>query len=58
MGRRAHRTEGVSKWDLEHRIRRIKQIYTDILPRMPLDINSILIRDNLLNLLNPCSFLF
>ena len=39
-------------------IMRIKQIYTDILPRMPLDINSILIRDNPLNLVNPCSLLF
>ena len=39
-------------------IMRIKQIYTDTLPRIPLDINNILIRDNPLNLLNPCSFLF
>ncbi len=37
---------------------RIKQIYTDILPMMSLAINSILIRDNPLNPLNPCSFLF
>ena len=39
-------------------IMRIKQIYTDILPRMPCAINSFLIRDNPLNPLNPCSFLF
>ena len=37
---------------------RIKQIYTDILPMMSLAINSILICDNPLNPLNPCSFLF
>ena len=37
---------------------RIKQIYTDILPMMSLAINSIFIRDNPLNPLNPCSFLF
>ena len=37
---------------------RIKQIYTDILPMMSLAINSILILDNPLNPLNPCSFLF
>ena len=37
---------------------RIRQIYTDILPMMSLAINSILIRDNPLNPLNPCSFFY
>ncbi len=35
---------------------RIKQIYTDIFAKDA--IGSILIRDNPLNPLNPCSFLF
>ncbi len=46
------------KMGFRTQIMRLKQVYTDILPRMPLDINSILIRDNPLNPVNPCSFLF
>ena len=52
---------GCIKMGFRTQIMRIKQIYTDILPRMPLDIKSILIRNNPLNPLNPlnpCSSLF